>query len=386
MEFHVERALTMIIAAFLLSMAFAPFVINVLYKWKIVRHLKDDFSSIIPGRQKKFGKPIMGGLIPLITVMIFVLFLWVYRIFLADSGLFPFLDSIIDSRSLLAPITVFLIMAILGGIDDVLNIFGVKRTIRTVKKQVKLAKVHKSFIKRIYYWITLPVTAYKNIWYALGSYPGKGIHAGEKIIIQLVAAGIAVWWIYFQQGISSVWLPWVGNVEIGIFMPVLITLAVVSTSNAVNFADGMDGLAAGTMLPAFLAFLVFAILDGQVSYIYVNSVVMGAMFTYLYFNIKPARIELGDVGSLSFGALLAMVALGQGKIMLLPVIGLVYVSEVASSFLQGVVRRLMGRRLFKMAPLHYHFQIIGWSEEKIVERFWILAIVCAVFGMWLGLQ
>lgn len=356
-----------IIFTFAISMLWAPFLIKFLYKRGIVRNMEKDFSLLVEERAVKHGTPIMGGLLVVITVILITLF-------------FNF------SRAILVPLFIFAISALLGGIDDIMNLFGEKRVIRTTKKQAMLAKVHKSKLKRVFYILTTPWNMYLNVWYALGSYPGKGLHAGEKIVVQIISGAVIAAWIVFHRGIQTIWLPWLGDINIGLWLFPLIVFTVISMTNAVNISDGMDGLSAGTLLAGFGAFLIIAIMQVNFPIALLNATVMGALLAYLYFNIKPARFEMGDVGSLALGALIATVALLENRLMLLPIIGAVYVAEIGSSLVQGIYRRIFGRRLIKMAPLHLHFSVIGWSEEKTVMRFWLFAVLFAVIGVWLSLQ
>jgi len=249
-----------------------------------------------------------------------------------------------------------------------------------------LIKVHKSKLMRLWLLVTLPWNIFINIWFAIGSYPGRGLHAGEKIIIQTIAGALIAYWITFRRDLTVLWLPWYGGIDIGWLMAPLVMIAVISMTNAVNIADGMDGLASGSVLSAFFAYLVIALWQGDSAMALLNATTIGALLAYLYFNIKPARFQMGDVGSLALGALIASNALIQNRIALLPIIGGVFVVEVASSLVQGVYRRIFGRRLIKMAPLHLHFNVVGWSEEKVVMRFWLFSILCALLGLWLSLQ
>lgn len=354
-----------LILSFLTAILMAPGLIHLLYKYHIVRQVETDVSHIVGNRFQKTGTPIMGGLLIVSTITIICLILnW--------------------NSAMYVPIAVLVLSAALGGIDDLLNIFGHKHVLRTVSKQMTLAKVHKNPLVRAWLWITIPWTAYINFWYALGSNPGRGLQAGEKILVQIAVGLIVAWWIYGRLGWSSIWIPIAGNVVLGPLMPVLIVFTVVSMTNAVNISDGMDGLASGMLIPAFLAFMIIGLFEGNLTFASLDAIVVGALLAYLYFNIKPARFEMGDVGSLALGSLLATVAFAQNRIALLPVIGFMFVLIIGSSLVQGMYRRIFGRRLIKMAPIHLHFQIIGWSEEKIVMRFWLFAGVFALIGIWLS--
>jgi phospho-N-acetylmuramoyl-pentapeptide-transferase len=382
----IEQNVFLIILAFGVSMLWAPLLIDFLYKFKVVRKIEDDFSTIIETRKNKQGTPIMGGLLIIVTVGVLAGIGLLINEYQKNTGteIIPFeLDT---ETKIAVPLMIMLLAALLGGLDDILNIFGKKRIIRTVAKHIKLAKVHKYKLKRLQYWLTLPINIYQNLWYSFGSYPGKGIHAGEKILFQVLTGLVAALWLYFKVNIRSLWFPFVGDVYIGILMIPFIIFVIMAMQNAVNFTDGMDGLSAGLSISSFIAFLLLAVVMGESELAYLGALTVGALLAYLYFNIKPARIELGDVGSLGLGALLAVYAITLNRTMLLLVIGLVFVIEVLSSALQTVSRLILGRRIFKMAPLHYHFQIVGWSEEKIVMRAWLLGVVSAIVGIWLGLQ
>ncbi len=359
-----KETITILLLSIFFAFAIAPLIINILYKLKVVRKIENDFSAIVGQRSQKAGTPIMGGLIIIITILIITLTLnW--------------------STHTYIPIIVLLISAILGALDDLLNIFGRKRLVRPLHKHIKLAMIHKDWKKRIWLAILIPWSAYKNIWYKLGSYPGKGIHAGEKIIIQTLTGGIVAYWLFSYLDISSIWIPLLGDLDIGFLMPLLIIFTIVSMSNAVNISDGMDGLSAGLLIISFSAFLLMAIIDGQNEISILLASVIGALIAYLYFNIKPARIQMGDTGSLSMGALLATVAFLQDKIFLLPIIGLPFVVEIGSSLVQSIYKSIFRRRMFKMAPLHLHFLIKGWTEEKIVMRFWLFALITSIIGFWI---
>ncbi len=357
-----EETIIIILISTVFAFAISPLIINILYKLNVVRKIENDFSSIVGERSGKEGTPIMGGIIIILTILVVTLTInW-------------------DSHTYV-PIIVLLISASLGALDDLLNIFGRKRLVRPFHKHIKLAMIHKDWKKRIWLAILIPWSAYKNIWYKLGSYPGKGIHAGEKIIVQTITGGIVAYWIFSYLDISTIWIPYLGDFNLGFLMPILVIFTIVSMSNAVNISDGMDGLAAGLLLIAYGAFLAIAVTEGQTEIALLLATIIGALIAYLYFNIKPARIQMGDTGSLAMGAMLATIAFMQDKIFLLPIIGLPFVLEIGSSLTQSIYKSIFRKRLFKMAPIHLHFLIKGWSEEKIVMRFWLFAIICAIIGL-----
>jgi phospho-N-acetylmuramoyl-pentapeptide-transferase len=291
-------------------------------------------------------------------------------------------------------VLVFGIIALLGAFDDILNIYGKKRKVRSIRRTMKLIRVHKNLPYRIFLLATFPWQFYKRVFYILGSNPGKGLFAHEKIIVQIIAGLIAASWIFFRvewTNPGDLWVPFLGVVNISFLMIPFIVFVVAAMTNAVNIADGMDGLSAGLLLPAFGAFLAIAYHQeastattfADMPNVVLCSIVIGGLIAYLYFNIPPARFQMGDVGSLALGSLLAVLAFSLRVPLLLLIIGFPFVAEVTSVIIQAIARRVFGKRLFRMAPIHHHFEMLGWSEEKVVMRFWIGGVICALIGLWI---
>jgi phospho-N-acetylmuramoyl-pentapeptide-transferase len=183
-----------------------------------------------------------------------------------------------------------------------------------------------------------------------------------------------------------VYIPFYGLFSIGWLVIPLIIGVVVFTANAVNISDGMDGLAGGMLIPTFGALAFLSWVGGFDNLAILNAVTVGSLVTYTYFNVKPARFQMGDVGSLGLGALLAINALVVNKMAILPLIAFAFYAEAFSVIIQVVGRYILGRRIFLMAPLHHHFELKGWSEEKTIMRFWVIHIAIVLFGVWVGLH
>jgi phospho-N-acetylmuramoyl-pentapeptide-transferase len=216
----------------------------------------------------------------------------------------------------------------------------------------------------------------------LNARTGDGISATQKLLWQTVVAGAAAWQIQDTYQIDQLAVPFVGAVDIHPFAIILIfAFAIVATSNAVNITDGLDGLAGGTLIFAFIGYMVIAFTFGQPNLAELCALIIGALLAFLWFNVHPAQIFMGDSGSLALGATLAVTAVITGQVLLLPLIGLIFVLETGSVILQVVSVKLRGRRLFKMSPLHHHFELAGWDEEKITLRFWIVAALAALVGV-----
>lgn len=212
-----------------------------------------------------------------------------------------------------------------------------------------------------------------------------GIRARYLLLLHIIFSLISAYLIYSQIGLNNIYIPVVGNVVVGFWYVILAAFVIVSFANAYNISDGLDGLSSGLLVICLTAFLVLAhsVFDTTLS-IFVG-LWIGGLIAYLYFNVFPARIYLGDAGSFGFGATLAVVGLLSGKIIALGVIGGVYVIIVASSLLQIIYRRFLHKKLLPVAPIHMYFKYIGWQEPKVVFRFWLAGAMFAIFGLWLAL-
>src|SRR4051812_45603773 len=274
----------------------------------------------------------MGGL--LVTGVVLVLTLILTLILYPGTG-----------RSILLPMAVMALTTLLGWYDDRLTLVGRK---------------------------------------------GEGLKATTKFallgIIALVAA-LVLWDRPTGLGIDFVYLPGVkAPFVIGFWVIPLALLAVMGTSHAVNLTDGLDSLAGHTAAVAYAAYGIIAAQYGQIYLVTFCFTVAGALLAFLWFNAHPAEVFMGDTGSLALGATLAIVAMMLGQVLLLLVIGFVFVAEALSVMLQVVFFKLTGgRRLFRMAPLHHHFEMMGWSETQVAQRFWPISMVSGLLGVALAL-
>lgn len=213
----------------------------------------------------------------------------------------------------------------------------------------------------------------------------SGLKTGHKFAIQTVLGLVIGSLLYFNLGINIINIPFIGVISFGPWFILLVTFLVVAFSNAVNITDGMDGLAPGLLMISLFGFLILSasILDIPLSLFI--ALWLGGLIAFLYFNVYPARLFMGDVGALSFGATLAVVGLLTGKIVALFIIGLPFLINGFSSLLQIGSVKLTGKRILPIAPIHYWLLKIGWSEPKIVQRAWLMNIVLVIFGLWLAL-
>ncbi len=223
----------------------------------------------------------------------------------------------------------------------------------------------------------------------LNARTGEGIKARQKLIWLTVVAFVAAWQIQQTYAITAIAVPFVGAVPIDPWLYVLFgAFAIVASANGVNLTDGLDGLSGGTVAIAFVAYMLIALLNvpTQANLALLCALIIGALLGFLWFNVHPAQIFIGDSGALSLGATLAVTALITGQILVLPLIGIIFVVETLSVIMQvGYFKMTGGKRLFRMSPLHHHFELGGWDEEKITVRFWIVGILAALLGVTLFL-
>lgn len=240
-------------------------------------------------------------------------------------------------------------------------------------------------------------------WKKVTKKNSKGVSSRFKLVFQFAVAGIAVGYLFLLPAtsdyISQLYLPSLKYPivkDMGIFTPVLLPLVIVGASNAVNLTDGLDGLASGCTVTTALAYGALTYAAGNfvaADYLKVPfhpgagevsifcAALVGAALGFLWFNCHPARVFMGDTGSLSIGGMLGMIAICCKQELLLVVIGFVFVMEAMSVILQVASFKLTGKRIFKMSPIHHHFELLGWEESKVINRFWIISIIAAMVGL-----
>lgn len=332
-----DFALILASISFLLAVVWGPLLIRILRHYNIGKRIRIELPR---GHQTKLGTPTMGGLMIVVPVVLITLALNIYNLIgRTESG-----------RSILVPLGVMLIFGVVGAVDDITGVRGMRR--------------------------------------------GEGLSARRKIVWEVplslaIATVMLVMDLQFagQVGVPSVEAP----VEVGWLWVPIAVFVIFGSANAVNLTDGLDGLAGIIVASAFVAYGVVALLQKQIYLVRFCFTVVGACFAFLWYNAHPAQMFMGDTGSLALGATLGTVALMTGQWLLLPVIALVPVAETLSVILQVLYfkytkrRSGQGQRVFKMSPLHYHFELLGWSETQVVQRFWLVEIMAAMAGVALAL-
>jgi len=317
-----------------LGLAALSFVLTVIWGdplLEILRHFKVGKIIRVDGPQQHFSKlgtPTMGGVMMVLPVAFITLLL--------DAGWI--LGMTHSGRSVLLPLVVMIAFAALGAVDD---------------------------------------------WAGLRGRKGEGLRPRTKFALQLVLALAAAYGLQHYLQVPELIIPGVPQpITLGWWYLPLATLIIVSTSNAVNLTDGLDGLAGLISATAFAAYGGIALLQGQIYLARFAFTLVGSIFGFLWFNVHPAQLFMGDTGSLSLGAVLGVVALMTGHWLLLPIIAIIPLAETASVILQVAYFKLTGgKRLFKMSPLHHHFELIGWSETQVVQRFWLIGLLAAMLGV-----
>ncbi len=319
------RALALSGVAFVVGLLLGRPIINQLRARKIGKQIRIDGPQ---SHMVKMGTPTMGGIIFLVTIVLSMT-----------------LMNVPHYRSLLLPLGVIIACGLLGAIDDRLSIVGGKNR--------------------------------------------RGLTARFKMLWLLAIGGVVAYVLYGLLDLHRIYIPFSGNqfgTDIGLFYVPIVILVFVGTANAVNLSDGLDTQAGGMAAMAFIAYGVIAYLQRQEHVLLLCFSVVGALLAFLWYNAHPAQVFMGDTGSLTLGALLAVCAFMTGQWLVLPVVGLMFFAITASVMLQVTYFRLTGgKRLFKMTPLHHHFELLGWSETQVALRFWLISMLGGMLGVALAL-
>lgn len=211
-----------------------------------------------------------------------------------------------------------------------------------------------------------------------------GLRSSFKFGLITLIASVGAWFFYAKLGYTDIHVPFYGPLEVGWLIIPLFMLVVVSTSNAVNISDGLDGLAGGLLATSFGVFGIIALLQGNFGIAGFCFTIIGVLMSYIWFNIHPARFFMGDVGSFAYGTALGVVAMLTDSLFLLPIIGFVFVLEGGSSLIQIVSKKFFHRKVFLSAPIHHHLEAMGWPETKVTMRFWVIGQIVGFLGLLLA--
>jgi phospho-N-acetylmuramoyl-pentapeptide-transferase len=324
-------ALTVAAATFLLSVIWGAPLIEIMRRLKLGKNIRIDGPAT---HAVKMGTPAMGGILIIGWTLVVSFMVNIVQV----------VQALETAESVVIPLGVMVAYSILGGIDD-----------------------YQGFRLR----------------------PGEGMRARVKIWIQLTIALVAAVLLYWlvNDGHGWVAVPTVlPLLDIGLLYIPAAVILITGSANAVNLTDGLDGLAGLISATAFVAYGIIAFLQDQQFLVVFSFIVIGATFGFLWYNAKPAQMFMGDVGSQALGASLGVLALMTNQWLIFPIIIAIPVATELSSTLQVLYFKVTGgKRLFKMAPLHHHFELLGWSETQIVQRWWLIAMLTAMIGIALAL-
>jgi len=209
-----------------------------------------------------------------------------------------------------------------------------------------------------------------------------GMRTKLKFILHSGVALVGGWWFYYKLGVDYLYIPGFRNVHVGIFIILIFWFVVIATANAVNITDGLDGLAGGLLTTSFTAYSIICVFQNKYDLAAFCIAIAGALVSYTWFNIFPARFFMGDAGAFGLGTALGVVALLTNTIYILPVIGIVYVAETGSVIINRASKKLRkGKKVFLSSPIHHHFEAIGWPETKVTMRFWLIGQIGAIAGI-----
>ena len=339
LNFAVIKILSLTAIAFVLAILWTPALTHFLYKYRLGKSIRSSDEAPIFSKmhEKKSGTPTMGGLLIWMTVLFLALIFLLIKELWPSSWLASF--NFLTREATYLPLGALVASALVGLLDDWFN----------VTRQ--------------------------------GGGKGGGLTMKHRLLIYTLIALFGAWWFYFKLYWDLVRVPFFGTFSLGWWFIPFFVFVIVATAFSVNEADGLDGLAGGIVLAAFSTYGVIAFVQGNYNLATFCGVIAGALLAFLWFNVNPARFFMGDTGAMSLGVALGIVAVLTGYPLLLPVIGFLLLLESMSVIIQVLSKKIRKKKVFLSAPIHHHFEAKGWSEPKIVMRFWIIAGVTSVFGL-----
>ncbi|MBU0534942.1 MAG: phospho-N-acetylmuramoyl-pentapeptide-transferase [Patescibacteria group bacterium] len=356
--------LLLLFLACLISFALYPIWINFVYKFQMGESIRTEGPET---HKKKEGTPTMGGLVFVLSVTIV---------------------SLVFNRSrtqTIFPLFIATLAGLLGLLEDFTKVYRksglpgfFEYHFRNLFRKKVTGKGRETIFSRIW-------KGFKEISRIVGSSDEGGIKTYHKFIFQGLVAGFVSYWVYFKLGWDYIWFPLIGNVHIGFGYPIFVFFLFIVILNAVAFTDGLDGLAGSLSLVCLVSFWILSRLLGYNSLAGFCATFVGALVPFLYFNVFPARVFMGNVGSYVLGAILVILAVVMHREVAFLIMGLVFLVDGVSSPLQQIVYKFTKKRLLRMAPLHHHFELKGWHESKITLRFLLFGILFAFAGIFIAI-
>ncbi len=326
-NFALAKTFWLATLAFLVAILWTPLFTDFLYKNRLGKRIRQTgfdekkapiFYSL---HKHKENTPTMGGLLVWITAAVITVLMN------------------LDRGQTWLPLFTLVSTGLVGAADDLMNIFGI------------------------------------------GPNAG-GLRFRWKLILYTLIALVGAWWFFFKLDFSIIGVPWVGQFDIGFWYIPVFVLVLVFTTFSANETDGLDGLAGGVMASCFAAYGIIALIQDKTELAAFCGTILGALLAFLWFNVYPARFFMGDTGAMALGMTLGVLAFLTDTVFILPIIGLVLWIEGFSAVIQILSKKLrQGKKIFLSAPIHHHFQALGWPEPRITMRFWIISAVMAMVGL-----
>jgi phospho-N-acetylmuramoyl-pentapeptide-transferase len=336
--FEAVRILIIFALAFITALFFSPFVKYFLDKFDLKKkNIRGEEQAPVfyKFHKNKSSTPTMGGVIIWGTVVILA---FLFFILGKTLGGFANYFNFVNRAETYLPLAALFLAAVVGLVDDILGILG------------------------------------------KGKY-GGGLSIGQKLILYTIVAAIGAWWFYFKLGFDTLYIPFVGNIFIGIWYIPIFIFILAATAHSTNITDGLDGLAGGVIFFSFIALTVVAFVLGKYDLGAMTAAILGALLAFLWFNIYPAKFFMGDTGSMSLGITLGVIAMLTNTALFLPFFGFILVIESFSVIVQVLSKKIRGKKVFFSTPIHHHFEALGWPESQITMRFWIISAIMNVFGL-----
>lgn len=339
---NVVRVFGIATITFMVALVFTPTLLKILRQYAFGKSIRNTGNTPFYSKLhvKKEGTPVGGGIIVWATVVVLAMFFSLIELLFPDSFLALF--SFLSRPQTLLPLGALLVAALVGFVDDYMNVRKVGPN-------------------------------------------GGGLRMKHRLLLYTLVAAGGAWWFFVKLQWSIIHVPGVGDFEIGWWYVPLFIFVIVATAFSVNEADGLDGLAGGILLFSYVAYTALAFALGRVELAMFCGAISGALLAFLWFNVYPARFFMGDTGAMSLGTTLGVIAMLTNSALVLPIIAFPLVAESLSVIIQVFSKKVFKRKVFLSAPLHHHFEALGWPETQVTMRFWIVAAVAAAIGLAFGL-
>ncbi|HPD55258.1 MAG: phospho-N-acetylmuramoyl-pentapeptide-transferase [Candidatus Paceibacterota bacterium] len=333
---QLSRLFILTTVSFVLALLLTPVLLKILSKYNVGKQIRAEGAPVFASfHQKKEGTPTMGGILIWFTTAIIALTVFLLsKIF---DQVFDYFNFVSRAQTYL-PLFSLIGAALIGLADDILGV---------LKRGPK----------------------------------GGGLSVKQKLILYFIIALVGASWFYFKLNWDVIHIPFLGDISLGPWYILFFIFVVAGTAHATNLTDGEDGLAGGVMLFAYLAMAVVSFVQGRFDLATFIGVILGALLAFLWFNIHPARFFMGDTGSMALGITLGVLAMYTNTAFLLPFFAFIPLVETLSVVVQLISKKFRKKKVFLSSPIHHHFEAIGWPEEKITMRFWIISAISTVFGL-----